>query len=83
MSKTRTISNHFDDDEIIGRLPNGDLVLHMGVKRAQYNSFDTDLTSSEEHINYAALNKEKNKKSLDRYRDIDPMEDEIDDWLTE
>lgn len=50
----RTISKHFDDSEIIGRLPNGDLILKPGVKRLKYNdNIDPDLL--EDHINNEEL----------------------------
>lgn len=79
----RTISKHFDDDEIIGRLPNGDLYLKPGVKRLPaYNPFDME-SMIDEHINYDSLFRNYNKEVMKRYTDYKPMEGEIDDWDTE
>lgn len=64
MQEGRTISKHFDDSEIIGRLPNGDLVLKPGVKRLKYNdSIDPDLL--ETHINDVDLKVQKTKEKIE------------------
>lgn len=47
MENKRTISVHFDDSEIIGRLPNGDLVLKPGVKRLKYIDADEIIEQEE------------------------------------
>lgn len=83
MSRQRTISKEFYDDEIIGKLDNGDLYLQMGVKRKYYDKSDNDLTSeSDSQINYFLLANIKNKESMKRYKDVDPNED-TDNWETE
>lgn len=50
MKEERTISKHFDDSEIIGRLPNGDLVLKPGVKRLKYVDADEVIEQEEGEV---------------------------------
>ena len=66
--RQKTISKNFYDDEIIGKLDNGDLVLKMGVKRLKYDD-DIDPDTLESHINYTALSAERMQKRRDRETD--------------
>lgn len=62
----RIISKSFDNNEIIGRLPNGDLILKPGVKRLKYNDgIDPDLL--EDHINHIEL---KVRETEQRIKDL-------------
>jgi len=65
----RTISKHFDDSEIIGRLPNGDLYLQPGVKRLKYDSQDPN--ELETHINYTELTVRKITDKKNQTKDWD------------
>jgi len=76
-----TISKSFKDDDIICRLPNGDLYLKMGVKRLK-NTFTLSEDNEDEHINYDALRISKNRESAKRYQDVSYNEDQIDNWET-
>lgn len=86
MENKRTISKHFDDEEIYYRLPNGDLYLKPDVKRKTYDKSDVDLTGSEfildTQINYYALAITKAKEANRKNEDYNPDE-ELDNWLTE
>lgn len=83
MERLKTISKNYYDDEIIGRLDNGDLYLQMGVKRKSYDKSDNDLSSDKDsQINYFLLASVKNKESMKRYKDVD-INDELDNWETE
>jgi hypothetical protein len=81
MKRTRTISKVFYDDEIIGRLPDGDLILKPGVKRKSYDTFDGDLTS-DTHINYDVIKSKRDKEVLEKHYGEDNT-GEIDNWDTE
>lgn len=81
MTEERTISKHFDDSEIIARLPNGDLYLKMGVKRLK-STFSLSEGDPDEHINYDALRISKNRESMKRYQDVSYNEDQVDNWET-
>lgn len=50
--RTKTISKSYYDDEVIGRLENGDLYLQMGVKRKHYDKSDNDLGSKYLEVDY-------------------------------
>ncbi len=65
----RTISKHFDDSEIICRLPNGDLYLKEGVKRLKYDSQDPN--ELETHINYTELTVRKVEEKKNQNKDWD------------
>lgn len=83
MSKKRTISKHFNDDEIIGRLPNGDLILKPGVRKKYYDSFDADL-SVDAYINYEVIKQEKQRESYKKhFGGKEDSFEEIDNWDTE
>lgn len=81
MSRNKTISDTYFDDEIIGRLPNGDLILKMGVKRKSYTKLDLDL-SSDSQINYDLLERITIMNKLKSNRDVD-CDDKVDNWDTE
>jgi hypothetical protein len=82
MSRKKTISKVFYDDEIIGRLPDGDLILKPGVRRKYYDSFDGDLTA-DTHINYEVINSAKHKDIMDKHFNDEVNTGEIDNWDTE
>jgi len=82
MSRSKTISKHYYDDEIIGRLPNGDLLLKIGVRRKYYDSFDEDLTS-DAHINYEVIKSNKHKDTMSKHFEDEVNTGEIDNWDTE
>lgn len=77
--RLKTISKHFYDDECIGRAENGDLILHMGVKRKEYTIADTEMVGYE-NINYVALNADKYQERIKRHNDADETGDEVDNW---
>lgn len=81
MSRSKTISNTYFDDEVLGRLPNGDLILKMGVKRKSYTKLDLDL-SSDSQINYDLLERITIMNKLKANRDVD-CDDKVDNWDTE
>lgn len=81
MSRNKTISDTYFDDEIIGRLPNGDLILKMGVKRKSYTKLDLDL-SSDSQINYDLLERITIMNKIKSNRDVD-CDDKVDNWETE
>lgn len=77
----RTISLHFDDDEIICRLPNGDLYLKEGVKRTRnYSLVENEIP--DENINYHIVTSNKGRETMKRYTDHQPNEDQVDNWET-
>lgn len=84
-------SKNFKAEEIIGRLPNGDLYLKMGVKRKSYIREDISLvndspyiaSTEEQYINYEALEATRNKELRRRVIGVDDINDEIDNWDTE
>jgi hypothetical protein len=78
MDNKKTISKNFKDDEIIGRLPNGDLYLKPGVRRIKKGSInDYDV---QDQFNYDLINVNKiNAKRL-MNQDFKAFEGEIDNW---
>lgn len=62
------ISKHFTDDEIIGRLPNGDLYLKEGVKKLKYDYLSPD---DEQNINYSELGVRKVIEKRNQTKDWD------------
>ena len=88
--RAQTISKNFKDDEIIGKLPNGDIYLKLGVKRKSYNREDSDLTndspyvaSEETYINYEALMASRIRELKRKYLGDEVLNDEVDNWDTE
>lgn len=88
------ISKQFKNSEIIGRLSNGDLYLHMGVRRKSYNREDVSLVNNnpwtghsneESYINYEAYEANRVKELKKRVVGVDDLNDsgEIDNWETE
>ncbi len=86
-------SKRFKESEIIGRMPNGDLYLKMGVRRKDYTREDMSLvnenpyvagtTGEESYINYEALEASKNRELVRRMLGSEDLNDEIDNWDTE
>ncbi len=71
MSRLKTLSKSYFNDEIKGILADGTIYLKEGVKRKRYNdSIDPDQLES--HINYDLINFEKAEKY---YKYIEGMED--------
>lgn len=79
MSRLRTMSKHFYNDEIEYVLPNGDIYLKQGVKRREYSTADYE-TNGTEHINFPALYKDSWEKKVRSYTDIDEKGTELDNW---
>lgn len=79
MSRLRTLSKHYYNDEIIGIMDNGDIILHMGVKRKSYTLADSDISSMEQ-INYHALVHDKWNTKIKSYNDVDDNGSEPDNW---
>lgn len=77
--RLKTMSKHFYDDEIIGRAENGDLILHMGVKRKEYTLADSEMVGYE-NINYAALESNRLNQRVKMHNDGDENGDELDNW---
>ena len=83
MERLKTMSKHFYDDEILFKDPEtGDIHLLIGVRRKTFDKTDEDLTS-EEYINYEALQVSRLKEVSRRSEDYDYNIDQVDDWLTE
>ena len=57
--RTKKLSNNFYDDEIIARLPNGDLVLKPNVKRRYYMFEETEENASQVNTELIQLDKLK------------------------
>lgn len=53
--RLKTLSKNYFDEEIVGILPNGDIILKEGVKRLKYK-LDIDPYLEESYINYEDLN---------------------------
>lgn len=79
MKRLKTISKHFFNDEILGVMSNGDILLKMGVKRKNYSKSDFEVDKTE-HINFSALYHDKWINKVKSYTDIDGTGSERDNW---
>ena len=58
MTRTKTVSKVYYDDEIRGVFPDGSLYLKDGVKRNPLMSLSKSTEEVDEHINYALRNED-------------------------
>lgn len=79
MGRLKTMSKWFYDDEILGVMNNGDIVLKQGVKRKNYSKSDFEIDKTE-HINFAALYHDRWIAKVKSYTDIDGTGSERDNW---
>ncbi len=76
----RTISKWFDDDECIGRLDNGDLVIKIGVKRKSFDKKELSL-ELESQINYYQIQDQRDRELLSTIQDIEEYDGIIEQVL--
>lgn len=62
MDRLKTKSKHFYDDEILGVMENGDIVLKQGVIRIPKYRFNVDSSSEESYYNSISYTRDKADK---------------------